>query len=138
MSYVEKPDGSRVAIEWLTPKLTEPGRGRHIRFFELSLPIEMNDRDSLIFAERIIEAGYGSPADTTFGFISRGFTPEDPTRAIVSASVEELVIDMKPSGDGDDLIGPAELALRELVRKHYRGIFEPKMIRERRANARTT
>lgn len=133
MSYVEKP----VAIEWLTPKLTEPGRGRHIRFFELSLPIEMNDRDSLIFAERIIEAGYGSPADTTFGFISRG-SPEDPTRAIVSASVEELVIDMRPSGDGDDLIGPVELALRELVRKHYRGVFEQKMIREGGVNAGIT
>ena len=99
--------------------------GRHIRLFELSIPLEMDDREAIGFAGRIIEAGWGGPVYSTFGMIARDLaTPDDPTRAIVSVSVDENVIDMKPPEDPLGVMDPEKAKLRQLVAAHYRGPFE--------------
>lgn len=103
--------------------------GRHIRLFELSIPLEMGDREAIKFAGRIIEAGWGGPVYSSFGMISRSFaTPDDPTRTIISVSVDENVIDMKPQEDPLGVVSPEEAALRQLVAAHYRGPFEKPQI----------
>lgn len=126
MPEVEARDTVRVEFvkaDWL--QIDPSIHGRHIRLFELSIPSEMDDREAVEFAGRIIEAGWGGPVYSTFGMISRSFaTPEDPTRTVVSVSVDEKVIDMKPSEDSHGVMDPEEARLRQLVEAHYRGPFE--------------